>query len=121
MASLLGQLADQYELVLIDTAPLLVISDAFALLQQASGLIGVARLEQTPGNVVARMIEVTQTAGGRLLGMVATGARADHGYGYGYGYATDTGTRGLRPARATVQRSNGAGPGQGGDSSPSSP
>ena len=31
MASLLGQLADQYELVLIDTAPLLVISDAFAL------------------------------------------------------------------------------------------
>ena len=31
MSSLLGQLADQYELVLIDTAPLLVISDAFAL------------------------------------------------------------------------------------------
>ena len=44
-------------------------------------------------NVVARMIEVTQTAGGRLLGMVATGARAD-GYGYGYGTRTDTGTGG---------------------------
>ena len=78
-----------------------------------------ARLEQTPGNVVARMIEVTQTAGGRLLGMVATGARADHGYGYGYGYANGYGYKPAEDA-ATVS-SNGAGPDKTADSSPSSP
>ena len=77
-----------------------------------------ARLEQTPGNVVARMIEVTQTAGGRLLGMVATGARADHGYGYGYGYANGYGYRAAEAAAraATAQR-----PDKTADSSPSSP
>jgi len=119
MASLLGRLPDLCDLVLIDTAPLLVISDAFALLQQNSGLVGVARLEQTPGDVVARMIELTNTAGGRLLGMVATGAREAQRYGYGYGYGD-----GYAPARAGSEApvsaalgasSNGAGAARGND------
>jgi len=49
--------------------------------------VGVSRLEQTPREAIGRAIEVASSAGGRVLGMVASGAKqAGDGYGYGYGY-----------------------------------
>jgi Mrp family chromosome partitioning ATPase len=78
------------DVIVIDTPPLLVVSDAFPLLDQTSGVVGIARLDTTPRGAVTRMAEVTRTAGGRLLGMVATGGeqgrRYEYGYAYGYGY-----------------------------------
>jgi capsular exopolysaccharide synthesis family protein len=91
MSSMLSRFSEVCDLVLIDTPPLLVISDAFALLQQGSGLVGVARVEQTRSDVVARMVDVISTADGRLLGMVATGSREPARYGYGYGYQDASG------------------------------
>src|SRR3954470_9155139 len=60
------------------------------------------------------MVDVINTAGGRLLGMVATGSREPARYGYGYGYqeASDHG-KGKDDAPVTVisgVRSNGATP-----------
>ena len=87
MSTILAELSEMSDLVLIDTAPVLVVSDAFPLFEQVAGIVGVSRLEQTPREAIARAIEVASTAGGRVLGMVATGARqAGDGYGYGYGY-----------------------------------
>jgi capsular exopolysaccharide synthesis family protein len=89
MAEVLEELKTRCDLVIIDTPPLLLVSDAFALQPRASGTLGVTRLDETPRHAVKRMAEVTATAGGRLLGMVATGLRptiAGHGTGYGYGY-----------------------------------
>ena len=86
MASLLEQLAADSDIVIVDTAPLLVVSDAYGLLERASGLVGVARLEQTPRDAVKDMLEVATTARGQLLGMVATGGREETGYRYGYSY-----------------------------------
>jgi capsular exopolysaccharide synthesis family protein len=89
MAAVLEALKNRCDLVIIDTAPLLLVSDAFALLPRVSGTVGVTRLDTTPRQAVRRMAEVTATAGGHLLGMVATGLRptiARHGSGYGYGY-----------------------------------
>jgi Mrp family chromosome partitioning ATPase len=59
-----------------------------------SGAVGVTRLDFTPRNAVRRMADVVETAGGRLLGMVASGLRPTitghgSGYGYGYGYGQD--------------------------------
>jgi len=116
MSSMLGRFSDVCDLVLIDTPPLLVISDAFALLQQGSGLVGVARVEQTHSDVVARMVDVINTAGGRLLGMVATGSREPARYGYGYGYqdASDhqKGKDGAPVTMLSGVSSNGATPGR---------
>ena len=53
-----------------------------------AGIVGVSRLEQTQREAITRAIDVASSAGGRVLGMVATGAKqAGDGYGYGYGYA----------------------------------
>jgi capsular exopolysaccharide synthesis family protein len=87
MSTILAELSEMSDLVLVDTAPVLVVSDAFPLFEQVAGIVGVSRLEQTPREAITRAIEVASTAGGRVLGMVATGAKqAGEGYGYGYGY-----------------------------------
>ncbi len=87
MSTILAELSEMSDLVLIDTAPVLVVSDAFPLFDQVAGIVGVSRLEQTPREAITRAIEVASTAGGRVLGMVATGAKAaTDGYGYGYAY-----------------------------------
>jgi capsular exopolysaccharide synthesis family protein len=94
MAAVLDELKQASDLVIIDTPPLLLVSDAFALLPRVSGAVGVTRLDFTPRNAVRRMADVVETAGGRLLGMVASGLRPTitghgSGYGYGYGYGQD--------------------------------
>src|SRR5215207_2986883 len=87
MSTILAELSEMSDLVLIDTAPVLVVSDAFPLFEQVAGIVGVSRLEQTPREAIARAIEIASSAGGRVLGMVATGAKqAGDGYGYGYAY-----------------------------------
>ena len=86
MSTILAELSEMSDLVLIDSAPVLVVSDAFPLFEQVAGIVGVSRLEQTPREAVTRAIEVASSAGGRVLGMVATGAKQP-GDGYGYGYA----------------------------------
>jgi capsular exopolysaccharide synthesis family protein len=89
MASVLEELKQACDILIVDTPPLLLVSDAFGLLPRVSGTVGVTRLDVTPRDAVRRMAEVVDTTGGRLLGMVATGLRptiAGHGAGYGYGY-----------------------------------
>jgi len=87
MASIFDALKADSDLVIVDTPPLLIVSDAFGLLERASGALAVARLEQTRKDAVARMAGVVETVNTRLLGIVATGgAPPGHGYGYGYGY-----------------------------------
>jgi capsular exopolysaccharide synthesis family protein len=86
MSTILAELSEMSDLVLIDTAPVLVVSDAFPLFDQVAGIVGVSRLEQTPREAISRAIEIASSAGGRVLGMVATGAKQP-GDGYGYGYA----------------------------------
>jgi capsular exopolysaccharide synthesis family protein len=87
MSTILAELSEMSDLVVIDTAPVLVVSDAFPLFEQVAGIVGVSRLEQTPREAITRAIEIASSAGGRVLGMVATGAKQPgDGYGYGYGY-----------------------------------
>jgi capsular exopolysaccharide synthesis family protein len=86
MAEIFDLLVANCDLLIVDTPPLLVVSDAFGLVERASGTIGVARVDQTPKDAAARMAEVVATVHTRMLGTVATGAISATGYGYGYGY-----------------------------------
>jgi Mrp family chromosome partitioning ATPase len=86
MAETFDLLVANCDLLIVDTPPLLVVSDAFGLVERASGTIGVARVDQTPKDAAARMAEVVATVHTRMLGTVATGATSATSYGYGYGY-----------------------------------
>jgi receptor protein-tyrosine kinase/non-specific protein-tyrosine kinase len=85
MRMLIAELSEQVDIVLIDTPGLLACSDAIPLFNQVSGTVIVARLNRTPHDVVRRTRQVITSAGGSVLGSVATGAHTGGIYGY-YGY-----------------------------------
>lgn len=100
MASLLDELGDDADLVILDTTPLLMVSDAFPLLDKVSGVLALARLDKTPRDAIRRMVHITTSAGAQVLGMVATDGkrRRATGYGYGYGYGSGYGEAEKRSA-----------------------
>ena len=91
MREVLARLKERYELVVVDTAPTGVVSDAFPLLRQVDGVIVVARMGLTTRDAAERLRDQLGRAGAPLLGVVANAIklkrRGRYGkYGYGYGY-----------------------------------
>lgn len=85
MRALLAEMVEQVDMVVIDTPGLLAVSDAIPLFNQVAGSVIVSRLDRTPADAVRRARQVIASAGGTVLGSVATGAHAGGLYGY-YGY-----------------------------------
>ena len=88
-----------YELVVIDTPPLVAVSDAFPLLTLVDGVIIVGRVGRNRRDVAARLHETLVGAGAPLVGIVANGVKASPRGPYGYGYDY-TAVRAKRPSRA---------------------
>lgn len=92
MGEILGGLADRYEAVVVDTAPVLPVADTLGLAPHAHHTLLVVQAARTPRDRVTAATEALAAVGVRLLGAVLTqlpdaGRGApDHGYGYGYGY-----------------------------------
>jgi tyrosine-protein kinase len=77
MASLLAWLSERHDFVVIDTSSILASTGTLALVARTSGVVAVARLDQTPRDAVRRMVRIATAAGGRILGIVATGATSE--------------------------------------------
>ena len=94
MADLLETLGQRYELVLVDTAPLAVVSDALPLLAHVDGVLVVVRMGKTSRDGVAGLTEQLGRFDAPILGVIANavkqGRRQKYGYGYGY-YGDDDG------------------------------
>ncbi|WP_329119640.1 polysaccharide biosynthesis tyrosine autokinase [Streptomyces sp. NBC_01465] len=107
MAEILRELADRYELVVVDTAPLLPVADTVGLAPLAQGAILVVRAGKTPRDRVAAAAEALRTVGGRTLGTVYSMAPLTKRAGYGYGYGDPTADQQLtvppRPRAEAVQ------------------
>jgi capsular exopolysaccharide synthesis family protein len=110
MEAILGELESQADLVIVDSAAALAVSDALPLLRWTSGVVLVARLNRSTRAGIRRLHKIITAANGTLLGLVATGAPARGGYdGYGYGYND---SRARRRAEKKLRKSapDGAGP-----------
>jgi Mrp family chromosome partitioning ATPase len=78
---------DKYDLVLIDTPPTSVVSDAIPLIREASGVLVVSRLGHTTRDAARQLAERLRNLEARVLGVVVNNLRAHRsGYGYEYGY-----------------------------------
>jgi Mrp family chromosome partitioning ATPase len=84
MAGVLREAADAAEIVIVDSSPLLAVSDSVPLLRQVSGVVVLARLKRTTREAMRRFREIVRLAGGNVLGVVATDAPEPDEYGYGY-------------------------------------
>jgi capsular exopolysaccharide synthesis family protein len=88
MRALLAELRHRYDVVLIDSPPLLPVTDAALLASIADGAILVVRHGETGHDQVRAAVERLDSVGARLLGTVLSMSPAKEltRYGYGYGY-----------------------------------
>lgn len=90
MRSLLDQVTSMYDIVLIDSPPLLPVTDAAVIGRQVGGLLVVAGVDRIHRPQFRETMESLDTAGCHVVGVVINKiARGDVGaYGYGY-YGSD--------------------------------
>jgi capsular exopolysaccharide synthesis family protein len=86
MSEVLAQLSERYELIVVDTAPVGVVSDAFPLLREVDGAIVVARMDKTTRDHAEGLREQLERLNAPVLGIVANAIKQRRGGKYGYGY-----------------------------------
>jgi capsular exopolysaccharide synthesis family protein len=84
MRTLLAQLADEYDVVIIDAPPLLPFTDAAALGAICDGALLVARCGKTRREQVTRAAELLSSVNARLVGTVLNFVPGKQDTSYGY-------------------------------------
>ena len=87
MYDLLKELSARYDRVIIDTPPLLPVTDGAIMARQADGAVLVVRAGKTNREQVARAAEALRSVGAKLLGSVLSMAPSKGRDAYTYGYA----------------------------------
>jgi capsular exopolysaccharide synthesis family protein len=95
MKELIEQLKNQYDLVLFDTPPIIVVTDAVLVARLTDGILMVVRCNATPREAAQHAAETLSNAGVPLLGAVLNdiditrryGGYAYHNYYYQYYYS----------------------------------
>lgn len=84
---LLGDLRAQFDYVIVDSTPLLAVTDAAILAAGADGVLIMARFGSTRREQLAHAVESLESVGAPLMGVVFTMVppRENAVYGYGYG------------------------------------
>jgi succinoglycan biosynthesis transport protein ExoP len=91
MARLLASLTEQFDVVLIDAAPLLLVTDAAVLSKLCGGALLVVASGRTKRNELAAAVKALERVGSQLVGVVITmlPTKGPDSYGYGqYSYGT---------------------------------
>jgi len=82
LARLLGSIRDEFDLVLVDSPPLLAVSDPCAIARHTDGVLLVVRLGKTSLITARRAQELISTHGLSVLGMVANDTPAHDVHSY---------------------------------------
>jgi capsular exopolysaccharide synthesis family protein len=111
LVKLLADARKSYDVVLVDSPPLLVGPEASALAQQADGLLLVTNVGRLRREEALRAAKTLRALSIVPVGLVVTGRPESHvgGYGYGYGYGHTGGrVRGSGSSRETVHAGSGS-------------
>jgi Mrp family chromosome partitioning ATPase len=84
----LNALMQRFDLVIIDSAPITVVSDAIPLVRLVAGVLVVARMKYTTKSALRHAAEQLEKLKAPVLGVVANVVRpSERAYYPGYGYA----------------------------------
>jgi capsular exopolysaccharide synthesis family protein len=87
---LLTQLRDRFDFVLIDTPPLLAVTDPAVVAPRVDGVLLAVRLSKKCRPSAERAKELLASLGAKIVGVVVNGMNGfgvgGHGYDYSYGY-----------------------------------
>jgi capsular exopolysaccharide synthesis family protein len=88
-SALLRDVRHRYDYVVLDTPPILQVSDALTLLDKVDGFVLVTRVRYTLNEALRRSRDLLEPSRQKALGVVVNGVQArEGGYGYGYGYGS---------------------------------
>lgn len=90
-AALLQHVAGQFDVVFVDTPPLLPVADAVVVSRQVAGLVLVVDASKARRPQIVRAVEAVHRGGGRVVGVVLNRSRTAQEESYVYG--TRRGTR----------------------------
>jgi capsular exopolysaccharide synthesis family protein len=99
MEEVLEEARSTYDLVVIDTSPLVVVSDAFPLLRKVDGVIVVAREGRSRRDVAERLRETLMGARAPLLGVIANGFNVPRPRSHDRAYGAADAAGGWTPAQ----------------------
>jgi capsular exopolysaccharide synthesis family protein len=108
-ADLLRRLRSEFEYVLLDSPPLLTVSDSRILSTLTDAVVLVTKAYSTPYDLVRRARGLLYNAGARILGVALNSVDAYkqggsgygfYRYGYGYGYGQDSNEDSARQAKS---------------------
>jgi capsular exopolysaccharide synthesis family protein len=102
MADVLAQLGASHDVVLVDGAPLLPVTDSAVLARLVSGTMLIGDASRTRRPAMLRSLELLERAGARVVGVVLTHVRQRSASGYGY-EAAERPERSERPEVATAR------------------
>lgn len=90
MTNLIAELRQQYDLVIFDVPPFLMVTDAQVLMSKMDGVAVVVSGRQTTKGALQRTVDMLKLADAQILGFIFNDRNrkknSDRGYGYGYGY-----------------------------------
>ncbi len=86
MAAVLQAARDRYEAVVVDSPPLLAVSDPIVLAKQCDATLAVVSAERTDLRALEVARETLEAVGVPIAGVVFNRFEAEHETGYGYGY-----------------------------------
>ena len=109
MSELIADVKNRFDLVLIDSPPILGVSDASVLASEVDLTIIVIQHRKLPRSMLLRVKQAIENVGGNLLGVVLNNVdvRSDSQYQYYtsyYTYYSPTNTDGRSKARAAAQQ-----------------
>jgi len=117
--AILRTLRENCDILLLDSPPVLPVTDALVVAGHVDATLLVARPKRSTKRQVARAVELLLQVGAPLVGTVLNGVVHDTGDGYGYGYGSGSGygtysstsprpARGRRSGDASARARNGA-------------
>jgi succinoglycan biosynthesis transport protein ExoP len=98
MRLVLAELRSRFDFVVIDTSPVLPVTDAVVLAREADGVVLVVKGHDTPRELVRLARDRLMRAGASFLGVIVNNVDLGWGDPYFYSYAGYSG-RGARPGR----------------------
>jgi Mrp family chromosome partitioning ATPase len=87
-------LEKQFDYIIIDTPPVLQVTDVSSFASHTDGVVIVTRAGESTKPELKKTIETLEKAQATILGVILNGVdytKQGYGYGYGYGYGDDGG------------------------------
>ena len=107
-AAVIKALAEEFDVVLVDSSPVLPVTDALVVSRFVDATLVVVDSRSTARKSVRRTLQLLGQVNAPILGVIFNGAPVGGSYGHGYGYGYGSTYGGDEPTRRHRKRTDGA-------------